>query len=147
MYLTRYEPLNRLGKMHRELDRFFGNDAYKQDDEVNAFLSSQWLPAVDIKEEENRYILRADIPGVDTKSVDVMLENDVLTIQGSKETEIKEEGDKYQRIERLSGQFIRRFSLPNTVSTEDVQATANHGVLEVIIPKVKKAQTRKIEVK
>lgn len=143
MYLTRYEPYTRLTKLQRDLDRLFGGDVSGDTQfEVNA-----WSPAVDIKEEETQYVLHADVPGVDPKDIEVTLDNGVLTVKGHKETEIKKEEDKYQRIERFSGQFVRRFSLPDTVNADAVTAKTDKGVLEIVIPKTEKVLSKRIEVK
>lgn len=144
MYVTRYEPYTRLNKLQRDLDRLFGGDSKEGDAQ---FEVSAWSPAVDIKEEEKQYVLHADVPGVDPKDIEVTLDNGVLTVKGHKETEIKKEDDKYQRIERFSGQFVRRFSLPDTVNTEAVTAKTDKGVLEIIIPKTEKPLSKRIEVK
>ena len=143
MYLTRYEPYTRLNKLQRDLDRLFGGDTNSDTQfEVNA-----WSPAVDIKEEETQYVLHADVPGVDPKDIEVTLDNGVLTVKGHKETETKKEEDKYQRIERFSGQFVRRFSLPDTVNADAVTAKTDKGVLEIVIPKTEKVLSKRIEVK
>lgn len=144
MNLTRYEPYFGLTKLQRDLDRLLGG-TYKDDD--NGFAVPSWSPAVDIKEEEKQYVLHADVPGVDPKDIEVTLENGVLTIKGHKETETKSDNDKYQRVERFSGHFVRRFSLPDTVDADGVTARTEKGVLEIVIPKAEKAQSKRIEVK
>lgn len=144
MNLTRYEPYFSLTKLQRDLDRLLGVD-YKNDD--TTFAVPTWSPAVDIKEEDKQYVLHADVPGVDPKDIEVTLDNGVLTVKGHKETETKNESDKYQRVERFSGQFVRRFSLPDTVNADAVTAKTEKGVLEIIIPKADKPQSKRIEVK
>lgn len=108
--------------------------------------SSHWLPAVDIKEEADKFILAIDIPGVDPKDVEISMENNVLTLKGSREETTEEGKQGYHRIERIKGSFYRRFTLPDTSDAEQVTAKSRHGVLEVIIGKKKAVQARKITV-
>ena len=142
MSLMRYEPWGLLDQMRREMERSM--DARGTED--SSVATSDWVPAVDIKEDEDGFLIVADIPGVDPKDIEVHMENGMLTIRGQKETENKEERDGYKRVERSSGSFYRRFNLPDTADAEDITATSNHGVLEVRIAKQAKSQPRKIAV-
>ena len=101
---------------------------------------------MDIKEETERFLIHADIPGVDPKDIEVHMENGVLTIQGRREKETREEREGFKRIERARGSFLRRFTLPDTADSEKITAKCNNGVLEVSIPKHNKVQPRKITV-
>lgn len=105
-----------------------------------------WAPAVDIKEEADRFVIHADIPGVDPKDIEVRMENGILSIKGLRPSETEETRTGYRRIERVRGSFQRRFSLPDTADAAGIRATSQHGVLEVVIPKQNKAQPRRIEV-
>ncbi|MDH5396358.1 MAG: Hsp20/alpha crystallin family protein, partial [Gammaproteobacteria bacterium] len=93
------------------------------------------------------FILHADIPGVEPEKIDVHMEDGMLTIKGERESESKEEGKNFKRVERHRGTFYRRFSLPDTANAEKISAKSKNGVLEITIPKQEKAQPRKIEVK
>lgn len=106
-----------------------------------------WAPAVDIKEEKNRFLVTADIPGVDIGDIHVSLENSTLTIQGKREFEKTENQDEYSRIERIQGQFYRRFSLPQTADETKIDASYKNGVLQVIIPKKETSKGMRIEVR
>ncbi len=108
--------------------------------------SSRWLPAVDIKEEADKFILAVDIPGVNPKQVEISMENNVLTLKGSREESVNDDKRSYHRIERIKGSFYRRFTLPDTADAEQVTAKSKHGVLEIIIGKKKALQARKITV-
>ena len=108
--------------------------------------TSDWTPAVDIKETESEFLIRADIPGVNPDDIDVHMENGMLTIKGERKSETKDEREGYKRIERHRGTFYRRFSLPDTANADKISAKSNHGVLEITIPKQEKAQARKIQV-
>lgn len=138
MTLTRYQPWSLLDQMRKEMERHSA--------EGSSMATSDWVPAVDIKEEEDRFVILADIPGVDPNDIDVHMENGMLTIKGEKETEKKEEKEGYKRVERSFGSFYRRFSLPDTADAEKISAKSKHGVLEVVIPKQQKVQPRKISV-
>ena len=142
MTLTRYEPWNLLDQMRREMDRALD----VRGDEGSSVATSDWVPAVDIKEEKDGFVIIADIPGVDPKDIEVHMENGMLTIKGEKESEKKEEREGYKRVERSYGSFYRRFSLPDTADAEKITARSNNGVLEVTIGKQEQVQPRKISV-
>lgn len=142
MNMMRYEPWSLLEQMRREMDRAMDTRAA----EGSSVATSDWVPAVDIKEEDDSFLIVADIPGVDPKDIEVHMEDGMLTIKGEKETEKKEEREGYKRVERTSGSFYRRFSLPDTADPEKIVANSNHGVLEVRIGKQEKVQPRKIAV-
>jgi HSP20 family protein len=108
--------------------------------------SSRWIPAVDIKEEDDKFTLMVDIPGVNPKDVEISMENNVLTLKGGREEAINEDRHGYHRIERIKGSFYRRFTLPDTADAQQVVAKSRHGVLEVIIGKKKAVQARKIAI-
>jgi HSP20 family protein len=138
----RYEPWGMLDQMRKEMDRMFEN----RSDENSNVVTSDWVPAVDVKEEQDAFIIKADIPGVDPNDIEVHMENGMLTIRGSREQESREERDGYKRVERVSGNFYRRFGLPDTADADKITAKSNHGVLEIRIPKQEKVQPRKITV-
>ena len=137
MTLTHYRPWNQLSRIHNDLSRFF-------DDGEN--LEQNWRPAVDVQENENAYLIKADVPGVDPGNIEVDIDKGVLTIKGHRETSKRDEREGYQRIERFSGSFSRRFSLPDSVDAENIQAKSSNGVLEITIPKKPTEQARKITV-
>ncbi|AHK79279.1 heat-shock protein Hsp20 [Ectothiorhodospira haloalkaliphila] len=142
MLTTRYEPWSLLNQLSRELDRL--NPAMAGGEEAAA--TSDWVPAVDIREEKDAYVLHADVPGVDPKDIEVHMENGVLTIRGERKAESAEEREGYKRVERIRGSFYRRFSLPDTADAERISARSANGVLEVRIPKQEKVQPRRITV-
>jgi len=144
MTLVRYEPWNLLNQFRRDMDRFYETPG--EGDETSSIVTSDWIPAVDIKETDTAFEIHADIPGVDPKDIDVHMENGILTIKGERQTENKEEHEGYKRIERSRGSFYRRFSLPDTADADKISAKSNHGVLEITIPKQEKVQPRKISV-
>ena len=146
MNLIRYNPWGFVGQLGRESDRFFTQQRLAADDDETAVFND-WVPAIDIKEEEDRYVLRADIPGVDAEDLDITMDKGVLTLQGKRETQRTEDRDGLRRVERVSGKFYRRFNLPDTADSTAVSADYRHGVLEVSIPKQAEAQPQRIQVK
>jgi len=142
MTLMKYEPWNLLDQMRRDMDRALDTRTA----EGSSVATSDWVPAVDIKEEKDSFVIVADIPGVDPNDIEVHMENGMLTIKGEKESEKKEEREGYKRVERSFGSFYRRFSLPDTADAEKITAKSNNGVLEVRIAKQEQVQPRKISV-
>jgi len=142
MSLVRYEPIGLFDQFNNELNRFFTNTrpAAAANDVRN------WAPAVDIREENDRFVLIADIPGVKREEVEVTLEDGVLSIKGERRVETEEAREGFHRKERVHGSFLRQFTLPDTVNTDSISATVTDGVLEIGIPKQAKPEPRKISV-
>jgi len=109
--------------------------------------TASFTPAVDVVEQDNAYLLRAEIPGIAPNEIDVQVENDVLTLRGERKYENQEEREGYRRVERSYGSFTRSFVLPKGTNVEAIEARAEHGVLTVSIPKLQAAGARKVEVK
>src|SRR5689334_4086494 len=105
-----------------------------------------WSPAVDIYETENDLVLKADVPGIDLKDIEVRVENQTLTVKGERQFEQEEQAKGYHRIERSYGGFVRSFSVPPTVDTEKVAAEYKNGVLTVSLPKKEAAKPRQVKV-
>ena len=145
MALVNYEPFNLLTRLQDDLSKFRGWPMLG--DEESSIVTSHWIPAVDVKEEDNQFVIIADIPGVDPKDIEVTAENNMLTIKGERKTESEEEKEGYKRIERSQGTFYRRFSLPDTADVDKIRADSKNGVLQLTIPKRESVKGRKIEVK
>jgi HSP20 family protein len=144
MRLTRYEPFGVLNQLQREVNRMFDHTGGRE--ENSALTASDWIPEVDVREEDGRFVIHADVPGVDCKDIEITLENDVLTIKGARTEEREETRNGYRHMERARGTFMRRFTLPNTADAAKVTAKSKDGVLEIVVPKEEKAQPRKITV-
>lgn len=144
MTLVRYEPWSMLNQLRQEMDRMF--EPTTQHVEGSAIDTSDWVPAVDIKETDTTFEIHADIPGVEPKDIEVHMENGILTIKGQRKSESKDEREGYKRIERQWGSFYRRFSLPDSADAEKINAKCKNGVLEIVIPKQEKIAPRKINV-
>nr|WP_221067021.1 Hsp20/alpha crystallin family protein [Methylomagnum ishizawai] len=142
MAMTRYEPWSLLNQLQRELERSFEGSRAGTDTAATA----EWTPAVDIKEEVNRYVLWADLPGVSPEHIDITMENGILTLKGERSTEAKVQREGIKRVERVFGTFYRRFSLPDTADSDGISARCSNGVLEISIPKKAAVQPKKINV-
>ncbi len=144
MSLITYEPWSLLNRFRRDLDALAaqqgGNSAADSASVYN------WVPAVDIAELDDRFVLSADVPGVDPASIDVSMVDGALTIRGERVRETDDNEQGVRRIERRTGKFYRRFQLPDTVDADNISARSAHGVLEISIPKQAKPEPRKISV-
>ncbi len=141
MSLVHYEPYNLFDQFNSEISRLLGSPRAG-----TAAATTDWAPAVDIREDEDRYLLVADLPGVDRKDVDITVEENILTFKGERTAEQEDTSKGYRRRERVHGEFLRQFTLPDTADMENIHATVNAGVLEIEIPKQAKLQPRKITV-
>jgi len=136
MSLTQFDPLASI--------RLFEDAFTRMVNEPRA--NRPWSPAVDIYETENELVLKADLPDVDLKDIDVRVENQTLTISGERKFEQEQSGKGYHRIERSYGSFVRSFAVPNTFDTEHIVAGFKNGVLSVTLPKKEAAKPRQIKV-
>lgn len=139
-----YSPFGALNQLHQDLNRVF-EDRFTTK-EPASYDAGNWVPGVDIREEDEAFSVIADVPGVDPKDVEVTLDHNVLTIRGSRSTDSEQDEGGFKRRERISGSFIRQFTLPDTVDPDSITARANNGVLEIRIPKGKGNQPRSIAV-
>lgn len=148
MNVTRYEPFALMNLLHRDLDRLVGRHfgLAGEPGAGDGDAVTDWAPPVDIIEEKNRFVLRADVPGVNPDDIEISMENGVLSIAGSREQEKTEEVNGIRRVERVSGRFYRRFTLPDTADADKVAAKCNNGILEVTIPKQTQVLPRRITV-
>ncbi|TPW10385.1 MAG: HSP20 family protein [Halothiobacillaceae bacterium] len=142
---VRYDPWTLMNELQSELNRSFETRRSGAAEAGNV-VTSDWIPPVDIREEKERFVILADLPGVDPKGIEVHMEKGVLTIKGVRNGETEEQKAAYKRTERARGSFYRRFSLPDSADSEGITATTRLGVLEVTIPKHEKVQSRKITV-
>jgi HSP20 family protein len=141
MQVIRYQPWGAFDLV----DRFLA--AQNSRTGAEAAPAADWVPSVDIKEEAERFVIHADVPGVDPKDIEVSMEEGVLTLSGERKSEPRTEQDGWKHTERKTGRFLRRFTLPEGADAEGISAHGSHGVLEISIPKQAKVQPRKIAVK
>ncbi len=143
MSLVQYNnPWNLFNQLQREL---INPELAKLNDDENV-ATANWAPSVDISENDAEFKLVADIPGVNPDDIDISMEKGVLTIKGERNTETVEEKENFRRVERQSGTFYRRFTLPDSADADKIAAKSEHGVLTITIPKQEVALSRRIEV-
>lgn len=143
MNIARFEPWNFVDLLRSDLDRLAGQRAIARTDDGTV---ADWVPAVDIHEEKDRYLLRADVPGVAAEDIDVSMDNGILKVSGERRAEARTDTGGVQRIERVTGRFFRHFTLPETADAEGITAKVSNGILEVSIPKLPEIQARRISV-
>jgi HSP20 family protein len=144
MSMTRWEPFRGLNTLQEQVNRLF-EDGFARNRSGQAELAS-WAPAVDIFETENELVVKADLPDVQEKDIDVRVENNMLTIRGERKFSHEVHEDNYLRVERAYGSFSRSFSLPNTVNTEGIRADYRNGVLTVSMPKREETKPKQIKI-
>jgi len=143
MNIARYEPWTFVDLLHRDLDRLAQSRGVASNDHSPV---ADWVPAVDIVEEKDRFVLRADVPGVKPEDIDVSMDAGVLSVSGERHAIAPAEDASVQRIERATGRFLRRFTLPETANADGIAAKSAAGILEVSIPKAAEVQARRITV-
>ena len=134
------------GDFTREMERFFDRFAEPTWETLEA-IAGDWAPKLDISETKDAMVLKAEMPGVDPKEIEIGLTGDVLTLKGEKEKETEEKEERYHRVERTDGAFLRSVRLPMAVDGSKVIATFKNGVLVVTLPKSPAAKGTMIPVK
>ncbi len=104
--------------------------------------TSRWVPTVDVVEQQDQYVLKADLSGIDRKDIEIVFEDGALTLKGERSESIDDSHDGYKRVERSYGSFQRTFRMPDNIDAESITAKSEHGVLEVHVPKQEKAHKR-----
>jgi len=133
--MIRYNPWSLLRDIQEDVNHIFERN------------TGQWSPRVDITEENDKFRVTADLPGISPEEVKVSIKDNTLSIEGERKTEERKEEQGYTRIERFSGSFHRQFILPNNIDPSKIEAKSQHGVLELSIPKKEPNQPKRIEVK
>ena len=141
--VTRWEPQRGLTTLQDQINRLF-SDSFDRSGEEGSLTA--WAPAVDIYETEHELVVKADLPDIDPKDLDIRVENNILTIRGERKFEKQVNEDKYLRVERSYGSFARSFTLANTVNAEAIKADYQNGVLTLTIPKREGAKPKQIKV-
>jgi len=135
MKIARFEPWPYVDLLQRDLNQRTAHKA-----------PAEWVPAVDITEEKDLFLLRADVPGVIPEDVEISMDEGVLTVSGVRNAEVQGENTDVRRTERRTGRFSRRFALPETSDADRVTAKISNGILEIAIPKLPLVQPRQITV-
>jgi HSP20 family protein len=140
---SRWDPFRDMAAAQERFNRFLTHDSG-----LGSPLEGigPWLPAVDVIEEAERLVFRAEVPGVDRNDIDIRVENGTLVLRGEKKQEKDVTDESAHRVERYYGSFSRSFVLPTTINAEMISATYRDGVLEVVLPKAEEAKPRRIEV-
>jgi HSP20 family protein len=142
--IARWEPFRGLSTLHDQVNRLFNETMFQGRGDESALTT--WAPAVDIYETPNELVVKADLPEMQEKDIDIRVENNLLTIGGERKFEKNISEDNYLRVERSYGSFSRSFSLPNTVNTESIHAEYKNGVLTVNLPKREESKPRQVKI-
>ena len=145
MAIVRWEPLREVASIQNEMNRLFGT-VFDSQSPGNGSAMRRWMPAMDLVETEDHFVLRADLPGLTEADVDLSLEDNVLTLSGERKSEHEEHGEGFYRVERATGSFSRSLTLPEGVDGDAIAARFEHGVLEVRIPKPEARKPRKLQI-
>jgi HSP20 family protein len=149
MAIVRWEPFRDLVGLQDRMNRLF-DDSFRGlsrgtgDDDWS--VGGTWAPAVDIYEQEGNIVLKAELPGIDAKEVDIHLENNILTLRGERKVDNEVKRENYHRVERAYGSFTRSFTLPTLIDQEHIKAECKDGVLKVILPKHEEAKPKQITI-
>ena len=148
MTLVRWAPFHNIGTIQDRMNRIFDEalSGQRAGSEEDWGLGGSWAPAVDIFEHEGNIVLKAELPGVDPKDVDIRVENNVLSLRGERKFENEVKREDYHRVERAYGSFSRSFTLPSVVDTEKIKADYKDGVLKVTLPQKEEAKPKQISI-
>jgi HSP20 family protein len=146
MALIRWEPARELGTLQNEMNRLFSTFFDAPATGHNGGGTRAWIPAMDLVETDDHFVLRADLPGMSESDVHIELEDNILTVSGERKAEHEERKEGYYRVERSSGTFRRTLTLPEGVDAEAIKASFDRGVLEVRIPKPEQRKPHKVEI-
>ena len=145
MELMPWRPFGELGSIRSEMDRLW-NKFLGETPFVRSF-TEEWSPSVDISQTKDKLVIKAELPGLDAKDVNVSISGDLLTIKGEKKKEEEEKDEHHHYMERYYGSFQRSFQLPVNVKTDKIEATFDKGVLKITLPKTEEAKKKEIEIK
>jgi HSP20 family protein len=145
MAIVRWEPLRELASIQNEMNRLFGT-VFDAPNPSNGGTLRRWMPAMDLVETDDHFVLRADLPGLAEGDVSIEVEDNVLTVSGERKAEHETTKEGYHRVERAFGTFSRSLTLPDGVDAEAVTASFDRGVLEIRIPKPEQRKPRKISI-
>ena len=141
MSLMRYQPWAPLDRWHPEFEQVLRGRSGASEPVVTT-----WIPSVDVQEENDRFVVRADVPGVEAKDIEVSAEDGLLTIRGVRTTKERSDSDGFEHVECFTGTFLRRFTLPDSAQSDSIKARYTNGVLEIEIPKQTRVEPKRITV-
>ena len=142
--VTPWRPLRELSNLRREMEDLWGNLAGERE-----FLpmKGEWMPAVDVSETKDSLVVKAEIPGMERKDIDISLSGDLLVIKGEKKQKIEEKKESFHRIETRYGAFSRSIRVPVSVDSNKIEASYDKGVLKITLPKKEEIKAKQIEIK
>jgi len=141
-----WDPFKEALDMHNRIDQLFGARFGGSSAAEEESLQEAWYPSVDIHEDKNNLIIKAELPGIKKEDVSLEIKDNVLTIKGERKRDEEIKRENYHRIERVYGSFSRSFTLPDAVKEDKVTAGYKDGILEITLPKAEKAQTKAIPI-
>ena len=146
MSIVPWKPLDEMTTLRREMDtlwdQFFPEKPFREE-----YLTHGWLPSIDLTETKDKLVVKAELPGLEAKDVELTLTEDILTIQGEKKEEKEEKDEHYFFVERYAGTFERRIKLPTLVKTDKIDAIFDKGILTINLPKSEEAKKKEIKIK
>jgi HSP20 family protein len=143
--LAPWRPFRELGSFSKDVDKIW--DRFFSDKLLGRMPTEEWFPTVDISETKDKLLIKAELPGLDAKDVDVTMSGDILTIKGEKKKEEEQKDEHYYSCERYTGSFQRSFRLPVNIKADKIEASFEKGVLRITLPKTEEAKKKKIEIK
>lgn len=144
--MIKYDPFRELRSLQDEVNRLF-NTGVSRSGNGEDIVRGEWSPSVDIFENKDKIVLEAELAGMKPEEVDISIENNIISLRGERKFEKNEETENYHRVERAYGSFVRSFTLPRTVVSDEAEASFDNGVLSITLPKREEAKARKIEIK
>jgi HSP20 family protein len=146
MHLVKFNPWKEISAMEENINRFFGDTQLHRRRAHGTTAAREWKPVVDIYEDEDKFVITADLPGVKREEIDIDYKERILTLSGERKIDDDVSGEGCNHRERLSGKFIRRFSLPEMVAADRIEAKFKDGVLTIEVPKPEEQKTRKVAI-
>lgn len=148
MALVKWDPFKELVDFRRRMDRLFHevSGSLLRSEWEEPTLLRDWVPAVDVYEDADKFQIQAELPGMDMKDIEVQVEGNTLTLRGERKLEHEDKRENYHRVERVYGAFQRSFSLPSTVDVDKIEATYDRGVLTITLPKKEETRPKSIQI-
>jgi HSP20 family protein len=146
MSLIKWDPFRDLLSLQERMNKLFEESLFRSGKDQEDLTVGRWSPSVDVMENEQEIVIKAELPGIELKDVEVLIKDNLLTLRGERKFEKEEEKEDYHRIERAYGAFQRVFTLPASVEQDKVKAKMKDGILEIRLPKAKKELPKKVEI-
>ena len=144
MELTPWKPFGGLSTLRKEMEGLW--DKFFTETQLTGQGADMWLPALDIIENKDAFVVKAELPGLSEKDVNVSISGDMLTIKGEKKKEEEEKDEHYHRVEISTGSFQRSFQLPTSVKADKIEATFDKGILKITLPKMEETKKKDIKI-